>query len=64
MVTTERFSPLVAWTSRLAARLPGRYRHLLGGTLVGTYVLMFLGAYTSAIGAGLACPDWLTCYGT
>ncbi|WP_338904445.1 COX15/CtaA family protein [Salinibaculum marinum] len=25
---------------------------------------MVLGAYTSAIGAGLSCPDWPTCYGT
>lgn len=39
-------------------------RYLAGTTLVGTYVLMLLGAYTSAIGAGLACPDWPTCYGT
>jgi len=64
MVTTERFSQLAAWTSRLAARLPGRYRHFLAGTLSGTYLLMLLGAYTSAIGASLACPDWPTCYGT
>lgn len=40
------------------------YYHLSGIVLVGTYVLMLLGAYTSAIGAGLACPDWPTCYGT
>jgi heme A synthase len=33
-------------------------------TLMLTYVLMLLGAYTSAIGAGLSCPDWPTCYGT
>ena len=33
-------------------------------TLGLTYVLMLLGAYTSAIGAGLSCPDWPTCYGT
>lgn len=32
--------------------------------MVGTYLLMVLGAYTSAIGAGLSCPDWPTCYGT
>jgi cytochrome c oxidase assembly protein subunit 15 len=25
---------------------------------------MILGAYTSAIGAGLSCPDWPMCYGT
>jgi heme A synthase len=40
------------------------YRHLASVTLGGTYVLMILGAYTSAIGAGLACPDWPACYGT
>lgn len=53
-------------TRRLAA--PGapavRYYHLSGAVLAGTVVLMLLGAYTSAIGAGLACPDWPTCYGT
>lgn len=31
---------------------------------MGTYVLMILGAYTSAIGGGLSCPDWPMCYGT
>lgn len=41
-----------------------RYEHLAGLTLVVTYVTMLLGAYTSAIGAGLSCPDWPTCYGT
>ena len=40
------------------------FYHLAGVTLLGTYVLMLLGAYTSAIGAGLSCPDWPTCYGT
>ena len=40
-----------------------RFRHLAGGTLGLTYVLMLLGAYTSAIGAGLSCPDWPACYG-
>lgn len=50
---------LSRWTpSRLG------YRHLASVTLVGTYVVMLLGAYTSAIGAGLSCPDWPTCYGT
>jgi len=41
-----------------------RYYYLSGAVLVGTYVLMVLGAYTSAIGAGLSCPDWPMCYGT
>jgi cytochrome c oxidase assembly protein subunit 15 len=52
-------------TPPLGARLVARVQHwhvaLL--TLASTYVLMLLGAYTSAIGAGLACPDWPTCYG-
>lgn len=30
---------------------------------VWTFVVMMLGGYTSAIGAGLSCPDWPTCYG-
>lgn len=64
MVATNRTSTVARWTNSIARTIPGRYRHLLGATLVGTYVLMLLGAYTSAIGAGLACPDWPTCYGT
>jgi heme A synthase len=40
------------------------FHHLASVTVVGTYALMVLGAYTSAIGAGLSCPDWPTCYGT
>ncbi|WP_092661335.1 COX15/CtaA family protein [Halorientalis persicus] len=40
------------------------YHQLALTTLIGTYLLMILGAYTSAIGAGLACPDWPACYGT
>lgn len=44
--------------------IPAGYRHLAGLTLILTYVVMLLGAYTSAIGAGLSCPDWPTCYGT
>lgn len=43
---------------------PFKYLHLAGLTLVITYIVMLLGAYTSAIGAGLSCPDWPTCYGT
>lgn len=47
-------------------RGPSRFAYvqLAGATLLGTYALMLLGAYTSAIGAGLACPDWPSCYGT
>ena len=43
---------------------PVRYGHIAGLTLGLTYIVMLLGAYTSAIGAGLSCPDWPTCYGT
>lgn len=35
----------------------------LAVTLAGTFLLMIVGAYTKAIGAGLACPDWPQCYG-
>ncbi|MFB6266972.1 MAG: heme A synthase [Halodesulfurarchaeum sp.] len=43
-------------------RLP--YRYLAGATLLVTFIVMVLGSYTSAIGAGLSCPDWPTCYGS
>ena len=46
----------------LGGRIP--YRYLAGSTLVVTYVVMILGSYTGAIGAGLSCPDWPACYGT
>lgn len=46
----------------LGGRLP--YRYLSGITLGITYVVMILGSYTGAIGAGLSCPDWPMCYGT
>ena len=48
--------------SLLGGFLP--YRYLAGTTLLVTYVVMVLGSYTGAIGAGLSCPDWPTCYGT
>lgn len=47
---------------RIGSRV--RFSHFAGLTLGLTYVLMLLGAYTSAVGAGLSCPDWPTCYGT
>lgn len=46
----------------LGGRIP--YRYLAGTTLIVTYVVMILGSYTGAIGAGLSCPDWPLCYGT
>ncbi|MFH5801918.1 heme A synthase [Haladaptatus sp. CMAA 1911] len=60
-------SPAATNTNQLSERRFGsdlQYRYLAGVTLVSTYVLMLLGAYTSAIGAGLSCPDWPMCYGT
>ena len=36
---------------------PVTYVHLSGVTLVVTYLVMLLGTYTNAIGAGLSCPD-------
>ncbi|MFB6084834.1 MAG: heme A synthase [Halorientalis sp.] len=41
-----------------------RFRTLAAVTAGSTFLLMCVGAYTKAIGAGLACPDWPTCYGT
>ena len=41
-----------------------RFRRLAAVTAGSTFLLMCVGAYTKAIGAGLACPDWPTCYGT
>ncbi len=32
-------------------------------SLGATYVLVLIGGYVSASGAGLACPDWPLCYG-
>jgi heme A synthase len=40
------------------------FYQLAGVTVVVTFLVMVLGAYTSAIGAGLSCPDWPTCYGS
>ena len=57
-------STLFTQVRRSLAVSPFKYEHLSGVTLVVTYAVMILGAYTSAIGAGLSCPDWPTCYGT
>ena len=40
------------------------FERLAIATLVGTFILMMLGGYVKAIGAGLACPDWPKCYGS
>ncbi|HEV8354321.1 MAG TPA: heme o synthase [bacterium] len=39
------------------------YWRLAALTLAATYVLVLIGGYVSASGAGLACPDWPLCYG-
>lgn len=39
------------------------YRYVATITVICTFILMLLGSYTSAIGAGLSCPDWPKCYG-
>ncbi|MDY6775381.1 MAG: COX15/CtaA family protein [Halobacteria archaeon] len=57
--TKARQGILPGW---IRARVP--FRYFMGVTLVGTYILMVLGSYVKAIGAGLSCPDWPTCYGT
>jgi len=62
MTQNRTKNPLEAVQNSLDTRTLHRYLATI--TLVSTYVLMLLGAYTSAIGAGLSCPDWPTCYGT
>ncbi len=32
--------------------------------VIYTFLLMLLGGYVKAIGAGLSCPDWPLCYGS
>lgn len=64
MTDTQRTDSTIRWISPRWTPSRIGYRHLAGVTLVGTYLVMLLGAYTSAIGAGLSCPDWPTCYGT
>ena len=65
-MTTDKqtSSAPTAKTSQTLLGLQVPFHWLAGSTLVATYVVMLLGAYTSAIGAGLSCPDWPTCYGT
>lgn len=61
-MTRQNTTASLSIGDRIGSRVT--YWHLSGITLASTYVLMLLGAYTSAIGGGLACPDWPTCYGT
>lgn len=44
-------------------RVRDPFRMLAIGTVVATYILVLLGGFVSATGAGLACPDWPLCYG-
>lgn len=60
----SRSSPFSTYVRNLLSEFPCDYTQYAGLTLVVTYIVMLLGAYTSAIGAGLSCPDWPTCYGT
>lgn len=50
-------------TYRRGPAVPGLYRTLAVGSLVGTFDLMLVGGYVMAIGAGMACPGWPLCYG-
>ena len=63
-MTDNRIPSTTAKRSRQSTDSRITFSRFAGATLVLTYVLMLLGAYTSAIGAGLSCPDWPTCYGT
>lgn len=40
-----------------------KFRYSVYVLAVSTYILILLGAYVKAIGAGLACPDWPLCHG-
>jgi heme A synthase len=57
-------STKASYLRKTISEIPVKYEHIAGLTLGLTYIVMLLGAYTSAIGAGLSCPDWPTCYGT
>ncbi|ACF14774.1 cytochrome oxidase assembly [Chloroherpeton thalassium ATCC 35110] len=40
------------------------FRKLLIVTTAATYLLIFIGGLVRVTGAGLACPDWPTCFGS
>jgi cytochrome c oxidase assembly protein subunit 15 len=39
-----------------------KYQYSVYILAISTYILILLGAYVKAIGAGLACPDWPLCH--
>ncbi|MXR43066.1 hypothetical protein GRX01_17180 [Halobaculum sp. WSA2] len=60
----SQHSTISDYLRKTISEIPVKYGHIASLTLVLTYIVMLLGAYTSAIGAGLSCPDWPACYGT
>ena len=40
-----------------------RFRRLVLGSTVATYLLIFIGGLVRVSGAGLGCPDWPKCFG-
>ncbi len=52
-------------TPRTDARAPTPrwFGLLLLSVVLGTFVLILLGGYVKALGAGLACPEWPSCEG-
>jgi len=57
---------VLAVTAMVAQSAPRRrdpFRTLAICTVAATYLLVLIGGYVSASGAGLACPDWPLCYG-
>ncbi len=58
-ITLSIIIGLFLWVGRSQAR----YRQLLWGLTVATFVLVVLGAYVRLADAGLGCPDWPGCYG-
>ena len=45
------------------SHISNTFRYSVYSLAISTYILILLGAYVKAIGAGLACPDWPLCHG-
>lgn len=45
------------------SQISNTFRYSVYSLAISTYILILLGAYVKAIGAGLACPDWPLCHG-